>query len=272
MARTTSNILIDSEKDNVLFVFYECLRQFGLEWFGSRSFFDQRKDTGQSLWMDLALARRSGQELRNSYTIIGSPEFAPLRKFVKAAIHQLHLLYTGVPDTLRPRSPMLSLCDQIRTKIDTHSTTSDSSHIDDTPVVETTAPSMLNSPATSSTVDALVRPLTPANKSLRFLESGAVGPPHINTVSSRAVVSGMSVASMDLLSYLDPLPIHDAQSVRTWRWLIMTSMLRDRTWQISLDTWIYQLKCKMIFAPIFRTADLHSPVHRACRVYAVTTS
>ena len=42
--------------------FYECLRRFGLEWFGSCSFFDQRKVTGQSLWMDLALARRSGQD------------------------------------------------------------------------------------------------------------------------------------------------------------------------------------------------------------------
>ena len=59
---------------------------------------------------------------------------------------------------------MLSLCYQIRTEIDTDSTTSDSSHIDDTPVVEATAPSIDNSPATSSTVDALVQQLTPAYK------------------------------------------------------------------------------------------------------------
>ena len=86
--------------------FYECLRKFGLEWFGSRSLFDQRKGTGQSLWMDLALARCSGQELRNSYTITGSPGFAPLRKFFRVAIHQLHLLYTGVPDSRHPHNPM----------------------------------------------------------------------------------------------------------------------------------------------------------------------
>ena len=36
--------------------FYECLREFGLEWFGSRTFFDQCKLATQSLWMDLALA------------------------------------------------------------------------------------------------------------------------------------------------------------------------------------------------------------------------
>ena len=76
--------------------FYECLRKFGLEWFGSRGFFEQRKLTGQSLWMDLALARRSGQELRNKYTITGSPDFAPLRRFFKSAVHQLQVLYTGV--------------------------------------------------------------------------------------------------------------------------------------------------------------------------------
>ena len=40
--------------------FYEGLREFGLWWFGSRTFFDQRKLATQSLWMDLAVARRSG--------------------------------------------------------------------------------------------------------------------------------------------------------------------------------------------------------------------
>ena len=45
--------------------FYDCLRQFGLEWFGRCSFFDQRDTTGQALWMDLALARKTGQELHN---------------------------------------------------------------------------------------------------------------------------------------------------------------------------------------------------------------
>ena len=53
-------------------------------WFASRRFFDQRQDATQSLWMDMALARRSGQELRNSYIITNSPEYAPLRRFFKA--------------------------------------------------------------------------------------------------------------------------------------------------------------------------------------------
>ena len=61
--------------------FYECLRQYGMEWFGSRTFFDGRRQASQTIWMDLALARRSGQELRNAYIVTKSPEHAPLRRF-----------------------------------------------------------------------------------------------------------------------------------------------------------------------------------------------
>ena len=75
----------------------ECLRGFGLEWFGSRKFFDQRKSATQSIWMDLALARQSGQELRNMSTITGSPDFAPLRHFFWAVVKQLQLLFGELP-------------------------------------------------------------------------------------------------------------------------------------------------------------------------------
>ena len=81
------------------------------------------------------------------------------------------------------------LCHKIHTDIDTHTnefTTSASSMPDslqysNTQAVETPAPSVDNSPATSSPVDALVRPFMPANRSLRFLESGTFGPPQIST-------------------------------------------------------------------------------------------
>ena len=73
--------------------FYECLRRHGIEWFGSRTFFDQRKATNQAIWMDMALARRSGQELRNSYVITNSTEHAPLRRFFKAAVDALQLVF-----------------------------------------------------------------------------------------------------------------------------------------------------------------------------------
>ena len=73
--------------------FYECLRQYGIEWFGSRTFFEGRRLTTQAIWMDLALGRRSGQELRNSYVITKSPEHAPLRRFLKAAVDQLQIIF-----------------------------------------------------------------------------------------------------------------------------------------------------------------------------------
>ena len=72
--------------------FYECLRRHGIEWFGSRKFFDQRKETNQAIWMDMALARRSGQELRNSYIITNSPEYA----VVAASRHSASNISGGV--------------------------------------------------------------------------------------------------------------------------------------------------------------------------------
>ena len=53
--------------------FYECLRSYGLEWFGRRSFFDQRERNDQAMWMDLSLACQSGQDLNNHYIITNSP-------------------------------------------------------------------------------------------------------------------------------------------------------------------------------------------------------
>ena len=85
--------------------FYECLRQYGIEWFGSRTFFDQRKQTTQAIWMDMALARRSGQELRNSYIVTKSPEHAPLRRFFKAAVDQLQILFDmSLVTSVQPKS------------------------------------------------------------------------------------------------------------------------------------------------------------------------
>ena len=68
--------------------FYECLRKFGLEWFGRHSFFDQRNTTGQALWMDLVLARK---------TVTSSPDFGSLRKFFRAAVRELVHAYIDYP-------------------------------------------------------------------------------------------------------------------------------------------------------------------------------
>ena len=85
--------------------FYECLRQYGMEWFGSRTFFEGRRQATQAIWMDLALARRSGQELRNSYVTTNSPEHTPLRRFFRAAVDQLQILFDALLVTsVQPKS------------------------------------------------------------------------------------------------------------------------------------------------------------------------
>ena len=77
--------------------YYECLRRFGLEWFGRRSFFDQRGTTGQALWMDLALARKASREFHNDYVITSGPEFGSFRSFFRAAVRELVRAYIDYP-------------------------------------------------------------------------------------------------------------------------------------------------------------------------------
>ena len=90
--------------------FYECLRQHGIKWFGSRTFFDQRKATNQAIWMDMALARRSGQELRNSYVITKSTEHAPLRRFFKVAVDALQMVFDrSLVTSVQPKSLLVQM-------------------------------------------------------------------------------------------------------------------------------------------------------------------
>ena len=66
-----------------------------------------------------------------------------------------------------------------------------------------------------------VMSLTPANWSLRFLETGAPGSPRVPVLSSCAAVPGMCIASTDLLSFINMLPmdrlaLHDHRTARDW--------------------------------------------------------
>ena len=97
--------------------FYDCLRKFGLEWFSRRSFFEEREVTGQALWMDLALARRSGPELRNQYVITNSPVMAHLRRFFRAAVRDLTAAYEGLAIARADEDIQPSICDQMRLEI-----------------------------------------------------------------------------------------------------------------------------------------------------------
>ena len=195
--------------------YYECLRSFGLKWFGSREFFAEKSTTGQSLWTDIALARRSGQELNNSYIITGSPDFAPLRWFFIAALAALQACYDArtARDYQLPMPQTRSILDSICEDVYLHSSTpvADQSPVVDFDIEESPVVLQMAPVATS------VRPLSPANRSLRFLQTGAPESSCVPVLSSRAAVPGTCIASTDLLDFIDPLPmdrlaLHDHSS------------------------------------------------------------
>ena len=205
--------------------FYECLRQYGMEWFGSRAFFEGRRQASQAIWMDLALARRSGQELRNSYVITKSPEHAPLRRFFKAAVDQLQMQFdTSVVTSVQPQS----LIAQMRAAVaDCDDVSSDGSLMllsppRDIPEAEQPAGSVMEigtrdveSPVVMS------RRVTPANRPLQHLEAGHLGASTPQHVMSRPAVPDLCIASTNLLSLIDPLPMdrlsrHTVAAVCSW--------------------------------------------------------
>ena len=62
----------------------------------------------------MALARRSGQELHNSYVITNSPEFAPLRRFFKAAVEALQLIFDrSLVTSVQPKSLVTQMRDAV---------------------------------------------------------------------------------------------------------------------------------------------------------------
>ena len=65
---------------------YENLRHHGLEWYGCCAFFDLSRTSTQELWMDISLARKSGQGLHNEYVITDSPAYDNLWLFFHAAV------------------------------------------------------------------------------------------------------------------------------------------------------------------------------------------
>ena len=206
--------------------YYECLRRFGLEWFGRRSFFDQRGTTGQALWMDLALARKAGQELHNDYVITTGAEFGSLKSFFRAAVRALVRAFIDYPlPGSRGRNTSFS-CSPIRPNLlDTTTSTGRNSPIDQPggiPVMSLPPP--LTFTASTPAVPVIQRPmrsLTPNNASLQFLQTSPGEDVRVHNIQHRGAVAGISIASTDLLLHVEPLPmeqliLHDMATVCSW--------------------------------------------------------
>ena len=201
--------------------FYECLRQYGIEWFGSRTFFETRRQTTQAIWMDLALARRSRQELRKSYIVTKSPEHAPLRRFFKAAVDQLQILFdASLVTSVQPKSFLAQMhdCDDA---------SSDGSLMLLSPprdIPEAELPAGSSMEMETRDVDSpvvITRRVTPANRPLQHLEAGRLGASTPQHVMSRPAVPDLCIASSNLLSLLDPLPMdrlsrHTVAAISSW--------------------------------------------------------
>ena len=205
--------------------FYECLRQHGIEWFGSRTFFDQRKDTNQAIWMDMSLARRSGQELRNMYVITKSTEHAPLRRFFKAAVDGLQLVFDrSLVTSVQPNSLLAQMREAVA---DCDDVSSDGSLMLLSPPHDIPEASLPAEPSmdleTRDVVSPVVMPrqVTPANRPLQHLEASRLGASTPQHVRSRPAVPDLCIASSNLLSVMDPLPMdrlsrHTVAEIRLW--------------------------------------------------------
>ena len=175
--------------------------------------------------MDLALARRSGQELRNSYIVTKSPEHAPLRRFFKAAVDQLQILFDmSLVTSVQPKSFLTQMREAVA---DCDDGSSDGSLMllsppRDIPEAELPAGSSMemetrdvNSPV------VMTRRVTPANRPLQHLEAGRLGASTPQHVTSRPAMPDLCIASSNLLSLLDPLPMyrlshHTVTAISSW--------------------------------------------------------
>ena len=212
--------------------FYDCLRQFGLEWFGRRSFFDQREETGQTLWMELALARQSGQELNNSYVLTTSPAFGTPRKFFRAAIRDIQFAYDVFLGASVAPAAHPSICDLMWQDIaESPQGLCSCITLIRRWTCQSLSPLIVSSTTPAPVVDAPVRSVTPNNRSLCYMHSGPLDQPQLHVPLSRGVVSGASLDSTDLLKNIDPLPMdqllyHEVQAVPDQHMVFDIAMVR----------------------------------------------
>ena len=161
--------------------------------------------------MDMALARRSGQELRNSYIVTKSPEHAPLRRFFKAAVDQLQILFDmSLVTSVQPKSLLTQMREAVA---DCDDGSSDGSLMLLSPprdILEAALPAGSSMELETRDVDSPVvipRRVTPANRPLQHLEAGRLGASTPQHVMSRPAVPDLCIASSNLLSVMDPLPM-----------------------------------------------------------------
>ena len=226
MGRITWRRYINSQKDGVTHITSVCA---DLAWSGTDdvlSLIRGARPVRLYGWSDLALARKAGQELHNEYVITAGPEFGSLRSFFRAAVRALVRAYIDYPlPGSRGRSTSFS-CSPIRPNLnDTIVSTGRDSPVDrpeGIPVMSMPPPlTFTSSIPTVPVVQTPVRPLTPNNRSLSFLQTAPGEDVQVHNFQHRGAVASISLASTDLLLHVGPLPmeqliLHDTPTVCGW--------------------------------------------------------
>ena len=123
--------------------------------------------------------RRSGQQLQNSYVITNSTEHAPLRRFFKAAVDALQLVFDrSLVTSVQPKSLLVQMREAVANCDDV---SSDGSLMLLSPphdIPEATLPaesSMDQETRDEFSPVVIPRRVTPANRPLQYLEAGRLG-------------------------------------------------------------------------------------------------
>ena len=176
--------------------------------------------------MDLALARKAGQELHNDYVITTGAEFASLKSFFCTAVRALVRAFIDYPIPGSRGCDPSFVCSPIRPDfLDTTTSTRRDTPTDQAegiPVMSLPPP--LTFTASTPAVPVVPRPvrsLTPNNASLRFLQMSPGEDVRVHNILHRGAVAGISIASTDLLLHIRPLPmeqliLHDMATVCSW--------------------------------------------------------
>ena len=157
--------------------------------------------------------------------ITNSTEHAPLRRFFKAAVDVLQLVFDrSLVTSVQPKLLLIQMREAVANCDDVSSDGSlmllSTPH--DIPEVTFPAESSMDQ-ETRDEVSPVVIPrrVTPANRPLQHLEAGRLGASTPQHVRSRPAVPDLCIASSSLLSVLDPLPMdrlsrHTVAEIRSW--------------------------------------------------------
>ena len=156
------------------------------------------------------------QELHSDYVITDSPVFDDFRSFFRAAVRELIHAYLDYPRPCIDTSFAVASAVGDRLRRVTEDNPQSSSHTpledpaEETPETDSLLAALRLSPTTPtiSVVTTTARSQTPVDQTTDLLTSGSAEHTQLHIPLSRGAVSSMSLASTDLLSYVEPLPLN----------------------------------------------------------------